>query len=261
MNVHIKGKNRGRTAGRRLSLLTALLTGFLAAGQAGAQIPVTDVASIAKQVFTSLERALEHVETIKKWKQQFDNFEKELTKFTTMLKLNGIDIRQDLKPRGLTDGVELACPSVAELPSFTEVFNILSLDENAEITKQQEKICVKIQMARNIRYNEMIKVLERIEKRAQDLEALKRKQETMSDDPGAMAGAMNNMSSFMSQTQIDMQYSQSVIESYDIYIASLQDDQRKLAKAAMRGKKTILGTVAQGLVLEGALQGLRSRDR
>ena len=60
---------------------------------------------------------------------------------------------------------------------------------------------------------------------------------------------------------MDMQYSQSAMVAYDGLVASLRDDQQRLAKVALSGKPTTLGAITQGAALKSALQTLKQQDR
>src|SRR3546814_3289577 len=68
---------------------------------------------------------------------------------------------------------------------------------------------------------------------------------------GDMTGSNNDISRFAARGSMDMDYFRIAMITYDGFIASLRSDQQDLALAAMRGKRTPWGSVAQGVTLKG----------
>src|SRR3546814_4716946 len=63
---------------------------------------------------------------------------------------------------------------------------------------------------------------------------------------GDMTGSNNDISRLAARGSMDMDYFRIAMITYDGFIASLRSDQQDLALAAMRGKRTPWGSVAQG---------------
>src|SRR3546814_12381867 len=71
---------------------------------------------------------------------------------------------------------------------------------------------------------------------------------------GDMTGSNNDIRGFAARGAMDMDYFRTAMITYDGFIASLRSDQQDLALAAMRGKRTPWGSVAQGITLKAALE-------
>src|SRR3546814_8689122 len=67
---------------------------------------------------------------------------------------------------------------------------------------------------------------------------------------GDKTGSNNDISRFAARGSMDMDYFRTAMITYDGFIASLRSDQQDLALAAMRGKRTAWGSVAQGVMLK-----------
>src|SRR3546814_13222776 len=74
-----------------------------------------------------------------------------------------------------------------------------------------------------------------------------------------MTGSNNDISRLAARGSMDMDYFRIAMITYDGFIASLRSDQQDLALAAMRGKRTPWGSVAQGVTLKAALEIKHSR--
>lgn len=265
MKSQIKDKNMVSKDGRRRGVLAAsLMAGLLAFGQTGAQIPVTDGASIAKQIIASLTRAAEHGKTIAEWKKQYDHFQQQLTDLQNMASLNGIDMYGGLKRRDENYNVDVACPNATT--SVGDIMGLLKsalakLDLNGDALSEQSTVCVRIQKTKNAKYNEMVKLLEKMNARARELKSINDRQRGKKGQ-GELAGTMKSLADFNATMEVEMENSKNMMRTYDMYIETLQEDQRMLAKRALQGKPpSILGTLVQGAALEGALRTLGDRKR
>ena len=62
--------------------------------------------------------------------------------------------------------------------------------------------------------------------------------EKVGENPGALEANSNEAQRFVIRTKMDLDYWQARMRAYDDYILALQNDQSRLARRALEGKKS-----------------------
>ena len=229
-----------------------LLLGTVAcciAGNAGATgIPVVDGLHIVQTTYGHymkyVQDALQYGKEIAQWKQTYDHYRQQL--------IQGNIYKGDaghmptFTKRGLDEGMAESCPT----PRSTDA-----------VAWQQLGVCQQIVRAQNAQYNKIVEVLETATKRDQELQQIYNDRQSVGSDEGRLAANDNQLASFQARVQMDVEYAQLVVSSYDSYIERLKGDQVRLAKEALTGKAGIVGDIARGAALKTALKAARQRDR
>ncbi|KAF1716640.1 hypothetical protein [Pseudoxanthomonas wuyuanensis] len=193
--------------------------------------------------------------------RQLQHYRQQLADLSMMFRMHSIGMNMEFKERALDHGMAQECPGTSGLPSISDLWNLVAVNDEDDISAQQLMRCQQIVMLKNQKYNEMVRLLKNVEARANNLEDINNDRFGIGTSEGKMNSSSNQIQLFVAHNQVDMQYSKTVLESYDAYIQALEEDQQRLAMMAMQGKKSIWGTVAQGVTLKAALRAAKSRER
>lgn len=215
--------------------------------------------SILNQLNTYSQRYqdyAEYAEQAKRWYQTYQHLQQQLFRlqaFVTLANSKGLVLEERIE----TDGVEDCSPDGSVVST---ALRWLRINRDGEIGAQQEEICRQIVIAQNRKFNETVKILRHLQQLESQWRMLEARR-LLSNEQGNIEGSNNDVSRFVGQLQQDLQYWQASTEAYDSYISLLKQEQQRLAEAAMRGKRTLRGSVVQGATLKTALEAARSRDR
>ena len=266
-HVHDRKKRSSRP------LRVALLAALFALGQAQAITVVESgpnlVQSILNQINTYIQRGQDRVahgletahrvEELAHMSQQLAGLQSYMDRVMPM----GLT-QVSLQERALDYGVETKCPGDGGLSDFSvnALWRKFTPKLEEEISEQQRQVCQLIQMAQNAKYNEIVRVMRNVEARSAEAQGLSVGRQGVGTSEGRLATNSNDVSRFLANTTVDIQYSETAIRAYDNLIASLNADQELLAKQGLNGKKpSVVGTVSQGVMLKSALETLKARDR
>lgn len=221
--------------------------GLLGSGNAAAQAVVVDPGHIIKTVFGHyakyVQDGIQYGKEISQWKQTYDHYRQQLIAGNLYRGQAGQVPTFD--KRAADQGVAESCPA----------------PEGADpVAAQQHEVCQQIVRAQNAQYNEVVKILETANQRDRELQQIYADRQSVGTDQGRLAANDNQLESFQSRVQMDVQYAQLVIASYDSYLARLKEDQVRLAKQALTGT-SMLGDVARGAALKAALKAAGKRER
>lgn len=232
----------------RAKLLMALLMGA-SAGNLHAQWIVEDPAAISKM-------ASEYVETAKRWKDQYDHYQQQLIKLKR-LTFAASQFVDNFPERDPYHGMEMACPSDNLPANPTEAFQQLPPDVQGDVVKEQHKLCQRIVLAENDKYNETVRMLKTLIQRHKEYERVETQRASMNTSQGDLAANDNEAQRLLTRTMMDMEFWQTRMKAYDAYIASLKSDSGLMAKCAMKscssGLKKLIGNVVQATTLKAAL--------
>jgi hypothetical protein len=232
----------------------------ISAGSANAVIPVEDIPHTIQNIITQLGTQAKHVAEYsaqaQRWAQQYQHMQQQLIRLEGFMTAS-MSMPDSFEERPDDHGIE-QCGGDGSVTSWAERF---IPDPNGEITSQQLKVCQKLVQAENRKYNETVKVLKDLRDRAAEFQTIEGRRRAVGSSEGNMDVNDNDVARFSTRVQMDLEYWQAMMTAYDSYIGLLNSEQQRLAIAAMRGKKKVLGTVVQGVVLKGALETARSRDR
>jgi hypothetical protein len=233
------------------ALAGILLVGCLLSGSASAQWMVQDPLLIAKTV-------AEYKETAKRWKSEYDHYQQQLIKLK-QLNFQASQFVDNFPERDLSYGMDTTCPGSKGIEGgLQDAFRQLAPNKEGNIVDEQRKICQRIVLSENAKYNETIKMLKTLIRRQQEYQyGVESQRASVGDSQGALAANDNETQRFLARTSMDIDYWQARMTAYDKYIESLKWDSDRLAKCAMRGCKTgvnkVIGDVVRAAALEVAL--------
>jgi hypothetical protein len=251
--------DRKSRSNRKAPLIASLaLACSLAAGTAGAGIPVTDVGNmpnhILNQIGTWLQKGqdvAEYTEQATRWTKEFNHYQQQLTQLGNFFSVRALTANA-IKKKKADEGIAERC-SGSSGPGFADLFSAIGLDLGGDITAQQKRICAQIVSLENAKFNEQVALLDQLADQTQkDIKTL----ETnlgKNKDQGALAANEAQAQKMIAQIQLDSQNAETRIKVYDGMITSLKEDQKNLASAALNGKSSLLGTLVDTAILKGAL--------
>ena len=224
------------------------LCGLLGATNVTAQAIVVDPAHIVKTAFGHYSKyvqdALQYGTEINQWKQTYDHYRQQLIEGKVYQGEAGQ--LPTFAKRDPEQGMAESCPT----PRTSE-----------PLSSKQHEICQQTVRAQNAQYNEIVKILETAAKRDQELRQIYADRQAVGTDQGKLAANDNQLAAFQARVELDLQYGELVVSTYDSYLARLKDDQVQLAKEALTGKSSVAGDVARGAALSTALKAARRVDR
>ena len=207
-----------------------------------------------------LESTAAYIKQAQDIKNQLDHIKAQITRLQTALMLAGFQGDQFAEVDEL-DGMLQACPGTQP-----QLLNIVQLATpnltGQDVVAKQLELCQRIQLAKNRKYNLTVGLMKRLNELGKEYQRLEStRMRAASDKQGELNGALANLQSFSAKFDQEMQSYDMRVKTYDNYIAALNDRQQLLARQALESKSGLLGTVMQGVVLKGALQVARERDR
>ena len=203
---------------------------------------------------------------------QTDQMRRDLIPDSTMFGFTPIRQQDSLKKRGDTEGIEFECPGAdAGGLNIASLAQVASLDLKGNTKKAQAEICVRTLLARNAQFNESVKILEGVRERETELQTINRERAAITKADGGQGQLddnTNKLQAVLNKATVEMQYSTAVISAYDSYIQGLERNQSQLGEQALKGDnqnksfaEKIITKFAQGVILEGALDAAKSRNR
>jgi hypothetical protein len=269
----MKTDRKARSSHKTPLVASLALACTLAAGSAGAGIPVTDVGNMPNHIITQIssytsqfQAYAEYGETLQRWQRTAQEYSDALTKLSNIRNAMGLSMDVSLTPRDADYNVEERCPSPdgGGLPFIGTLWDLVGLDNSTDVLKQQQVKCIQIVSLENKKYNELVEMLKKADERKKEIEdAL---EDARSDDKeGTQEASDKTLQGLIGASLAEMQYSEARIGAFDGMIAALTKDQSVLAQKAMKGSQSslqgLVGTIAQGITLEATLNALRTDCR
>jgi len=251
-----------RATGLRIILLAALI-GASAAGRT--QAIVHDPPHTVKTVMGWIQAHAQDVKELKQWQDQLQHYHQQLVSAIGLLDVS-MPMTLEVEERSLDWGMAERCSnpdgSPGALPSLAQLRRKVLPNLDGDIAGEQYRVCQKIVLAGNARYNEQVRMLEFVRQRDTELRSITVRGLSVGTSQGRMDTHQAELAQFGARSASDLRYHQVALLTYDGLIQSLRDDQRSLADRALRGNGgTLIGTVVQGATLKTALQAARQRDR
>lgn len=267
----MKTDRKARSSRKTPFAASLALACTLAAGSAGAGIPVTDVGNMPNHIITQIssytsqfQALAEYGETLKRWEEELRQYQEALAQTTSMFTSAGLPMSLEMRKRPENHQVAERCPSPdgsGGLPSLSDLFSAFVPNLDGDVYEEQQRVCVHIVTLQNKKYNELVDMLTESENRKREIErtiAAARADKT----DGAQKAAQIKMQDLIGKSMAEMQYSQARVNAFDGMIATLNDDQVALANKAFKGSTSplagLIGSLVQGATLEIALQELRT---
>ena len=266
----MKTDRKARSSRKTPFAVSLALACTLAAGSAGAGIPVTDVGNMPNHIITQISSYTsqfqaygEYAETLQRWQRTAQEYSDALTNLGNIRNAMGLSMDVSLTPRPDNYGEAERCPSPSGggLPGIGDLWSLLGLSSGEDVLVQQQRKCIQIVRLENKKYNELIEILNTSKERQTEIKgALDNARSSQKE--GDQEGVDKTLQGYVAASLSEMQYSQARLSAFDGMIAQLTKDQSVLAQQALKGSQSSLqglfGTIAQGITLEGTLQALRS---
>ncbi|MEB1610479.1 hypothetical protein VDQ74_11330 [Xanthomonas campestris pv. campestris] len=254
MTDHVR---RSRAPFSRLAAGLLLSVG-LCTGQVNAQVITHDPVTLESMIAEYGKDFERWKETLSQYQKEYAHYQQQLIKLQS-LNLGITNMEDNFTERDPSYGMAEACPGTGGgLGSImTSIKNMLP-NMNGNLVTEQTKICQLMVMTDNARYNESVRMLKRLIQRNVDFEQkIQLQRKSVGTSQGALAANDNEVSRFMAQNSMDLDYWQAKLKAYDYYEASLKSDQRRLTKRALNGNKEggipLVGQLVQAAALKAAL--------
>lgn len=226
---------RARGALATLALATALV-----ALPSQAQLIVKDPAALIAHFQNITKNATEFGKQAERWGEVSSHYRQQLIKLQK-LEMSNSQMVDDFPPRPTAYGMEDRCPGSSG--DRSGVLGQFNPQMDGDIVKQQLALCQRAVLAENAKYNDSVRMLRTLLKRSQEFAAIDRQRSSTGDSQGALAANDNEAQRFVIRTQMDLDYWQARMRAYDDYILALQNDQSRLARRALEGRKRGIGQV------------------
>jgi TolA-binding protein len=230
---------------------------------------VIDPTQIYQNGLNSVKEVTEAANQLKEAQKQLEEAKKHLAKLQGLTNTQ-MEITDKLEERDINYQMDLYCPGAGN-GLFASLKGALTINPGGNIKEEQKKVCQNMVMAKNAQYNEAVKVLKLVKERNKELKAIEDRRQAAINaggEPGALAAINLDFQQLASRTNLDTQYSNTVIGAYGAYYSALESTQTQLGKSGMSGdtgNKTfaseLVGKFVQGAALEAGLQVARTRER
>ncbi|GAB3355658.1 hypothetical protein [Lysobacter tyrosinilyticus] len=240
---------------------TASLVMALAAGSSAVQatgIPVVDVANVLQATLNQIntysarfQDVAEYSEQLMRWKRTLEQYQQQLIQIQGVVMSFGLPQGQPITKVPPNYMVAERCGGGFNLSNLTQVFQI---NPTGNIIEQQKQVCANIQQMENAKFNYTVDFFNEYMPKLQSELKQSETRRNSSNNQGNVAAADNDALRINNTADANFQTWQANIQAYDSYIAGMENNQRLLAKAAMKGKESLLGTMIKTTALKGALE-------
>ena len=240
----------------RLALACAFMTGN--AGATG--FPVIDGSNLVTNLGTEIQAYMTQLNTLTQQGQDYAQYAAQIKHMTQQLTdLNQVfdsfqlKFAQEFKKKALTDGMSDSCGGGID-GMISDLMSNVSLSGDDDIVQQQKRICQRIVMIQNQKFNDQVDFLNDVMKSTQSDLDRALSQAKNSDTNGKMDA--NVAVTAITQAQMDKNFEvgRKRTEAYDEMLKALEMQQKNLATIAMNGKTSIVGTIADTAILATALK-------
>src|SRR3546814_670959 len=267
-SVSRKGRlPKSRRVAQKLAPLVVALGMALPVSSVNATgMPVADISHTIQNIFTQLwvegEEAIkwgkDYAEQVAQTRQLLEEYQAKISGAANFMDSAMLmdDQFQERSPDDIAKLAQNRCGAGASTAVMTDLWKRFVPDMSGDIKKQQLKVCAQIVLMESERYNAQVEMLKRVRESSDKLGSLDQVRNSYGPDAtlGDMTGSNNDISRLAARGSMDMDYFRIAMITYDGFIAARRSDQQDLALAAMRGKRTPWGSVAQGVTLKAALE-------
>ncbi|SFK97302.1 hypothetical protein [Lysobacter sp. cf310] len=248
---------------KKLALASVLLACSLAAGNGSAMGPVVEVGpnliqSILNQINTYSQRFADtaaYANDAKSWLDQLNHMKQQLINIQSMLSTvampNGTTWT---KVNANTYLVQESCDRGGGGFSVSGLLSMIGLDPAGDWVAKQKEICVNIRRARNEKYNYTVDFVQTVAPQMQNMLKSVNSRRNSSNTQGNVAAVDSSSNEISNDLALKFQIWQGQMQTYDVYIATMEENQRTLAYKAMKGQQTILGSLVKTGALATALK-------
>lgn len=246
----------------RVAIMVALLG--MSAGPARAQVLVTDTAAIAadqegfkSQLAQSIsqyaKQGMQYAKQLEQYQQQIEQYKQLLMTVKELganISFSSTKLELIADPTGL---IEQNCPNASGGSIVGSLVTSVASEISPEtpVTVAQQQICANITLLQIDEYNRTVAVLKQLNQYGGTLQKLNNLANEVST-LGSTSGATTQAATYSATTAYAMQDWQTAIAGDEAVIQALNKQQSILAKTALRGESSVLGTVIQAAALKSA---------
>jgi len=245
-------------SGVSLTLAVAVISVF--AGQAQAQVLVTDVANTANTAATTTALTGEFAQTALRWAATAQNYIDQLTRYEQILikvanlsSMSLASINNQMQPiSDPSSFVQNACPGsqnvVGTVMSMVGLSSLLNSDPSANISLTQQQICQQITLRQIDKYNITVGMLNRLNQYSGLVSQIEQLRNDLSflSGVGDLNSNTNQVLRTSNQLTTEMSNWKANLDADDAMISALQQQQSVYAKMALNGKQSgLVGNIIQ----------------
>lgn len=220
-------------------------------------VPVIDIShqvnNVVTQIGTRVQEATQFAKDNTQYAREWQQIKDTYTNVSNIFMLQRVPANFDMKERSEMFGLKERCPDAGSGFSIGSMIERVTPDNKKSIQAQQQEICAKIVVIDNRKHNELVKMFKtgaQREKEAQIASQNARNSRTLGDQ----GANVQQLQAIAATSQSDAMTSDGKIRAYDSMIASLKNDQTELARQALKGGNSALGTIIKTSALAGALK-------
>lgn len=233
--------------------VAAISASTRAAAQLG--VIVNDTQSMAKEM-------AEYAEQANRWGQTVAQYQRQIAAYQQMVStISGLSIQSVIPQQPLQnlDADKLAeqnCPGAGNM--VTDVLSaVTSIDLNGPVVKNAQRICVMTTKLKTKMYNESVERANRIAIYDGGLKKVLNYIDSLSGSASSNGNTQRlilETAQKDAQLKVEMENYAANMASYETLLKSLESQQSVLARAALRGKASLLGNVTQAAAFAAAFR-------
>ncbi len=161
--------------------------------------------------------------------------------------------------RSADQGMRTKCGAVHSFTG-TDVWAIPDIPDteinSAQLSAYRTEVCQRIVSAENLRFDQILKVMQRIKQRNEALKTLAQNRSSI-EEGGQLDANTNNLQMFTADSQVEIQYMQATVVAYDSLVVSLKQSQDLVGDRALNGKETTGEQFTRLAALTTAIQAVQ----
>ncbi|RDZ28738.1 hypothetical protein [Lysobacter silvisoli] len=262
MNIKRNSQQAKGRKSKKLALAGVFLACSLTVGNGSAMGPVVEVGpnliqSILNQINTYSQRfadTAEYAANVQRWLQQVQHFQQQLINMQSLLNNVGMPASNVwVKVDENSYMVAESCDRGGGGISMSGLLNMVGLTPGGDVLAKQKEICANIRRARNKKYNYTVDFVQTVAPQMQSMLNSVNTTRNSSNTQGNVANVDASSNQISNDLALKFQIWQGQMQTYDVYIATMEETQRTLAYKAMSGEQTILGGLVKTAALKTAL--------
>ncbi|MGY4514869.1 hypothetical protein [Lysobacter sp. HA18] len=243
-------------------LAVALGTGVASNDARATGIPVVDISAIITALQSQFNDIAQYAKELQgmatdaaHYQEVMSHYRQQLIKLQRMVSTLSFSGTQPLNKRDDDFMVDVVCDGSHGGLDLRRLLSVFQLDPNGDIVGQQRTICQLRQVARNQKFNETIDFLTRVKAETQaELNEMASRQDAGGETQGGVQTSVNDATATSVRLSAIYQNYSTKVQMYDNQIAALDDMQRTLTAAALKGGNDPIGTMVHTATLEAALK-------
>lgn len=238
----------------RCAFVALVLAACACAVPASAQTVVNDPANYAAKLRQITKDSIEFGKNAQRWTDTANHYQQQIIRLQR-LNFGQTQMDDTFPPRAADYAMRETCSGPSGVQQQVAGALELSLPKlDGNVVDEQLAICRRMVHARNMKYNESVRMLRALMARNAEFQQIEQQRDSTGSSQGDLAANDNEAQRFMLRSALELDYWQARMKAYDDYIAALQWDQSRLAERALNGNKdSLIGKVVQAGVLAAAL--------